>query len=114
MADDAIPTSPRSRFRAALILALIADAVQLVLFPLFVEGGFSPADDVLDFAIAATLIYLFGWQWEFMPSLLAELIPGADLVPFWRLAVANVYRKWKHLASQTEKRSGHPELPQVA
>jgi hypothetical protein len=41
------------------------------------------------------LIRLTGWHWEFLPSFIAELVPGLDLVPFWTLAVVNVYRKWK-------------------
>jgi len=87
--------SPRLRFRAAMILALAADAAQIVVFPLFAEGGASPADDVLDIAMAGVLFHLLGWHWEFLPAFLGELVPGADLVPFWTLAVLNVYRKWK-------------------
>lgn len=56
---------------------------------------YSPLDDVLDFIAAIALVRLLGWQWEFLPSLIAELVPGLDLIPFWTLAVANVYRKWK-------------------
>ena len=44
--------SPRSRFRAAMILAIAADALQMFVFPLFAEGALSPADDVLDLAVA--------------------------------------------------------------
>ncbi len=76
-----------------MALALVADVLQLAVFPLFVEGAASPADDVLDLGIGAALFYLLGWHWEFMPSFVAKLVPGADLVPFWTLAVANVYRK---------------------
>jgi hypothetical protein len=96
MANDSISLSTRSRFRTALVLAVAADALQLVVFPAFAEGAFSPADDVLDFAVAAVLVPLLGWHWEFLPSFAAKLIPGADLFPFWTLAVINVYRKWKH------------------
>jgi hypothetical protein len=87
--------SPRSRFRAALVLAVIADGVQMIAFPLFAEGALSPVDDILDFVMALALTGLLGWHWEFTPSLIAKLVPGLDLVPFWTLAVANVYRKWK-------------------
>src|ERR1039457_1961544 len=93
--DDPISISPGSRFRAAMVLAILADALQIVVFPLFVEGALSPADDVLAFGIAAVLVQLLGWHWEFLPSFLAKLVPGVDLVPFWTMAVANVYRKSK-------------------
>jgi hypothetical protein len=91
-----------SRFRAAMILAIVADLLQIVIFPLFVEGAGSPADDVLDFGIGGLLVWLLGWHWEFAPSFLGKLVPGVDLVPFWTLAVANVYRKQKRIAVTIE------------
>src|SRR2546428_8124652 len=97
-----IPTWPRSRFRAAMILALAADALQIFVFPLFAEGALSPSDDVLDLAVAAVLVNLLGWHWEFLPAFVAELVPGVDLVPFWTLAVVSVYRKWKQITITTE------------
>jgi len=90
---DSITISPRNRLRAAMVLAIAADILQLAVFPLFVEGAESPADDVLDFGVGAVLVYLMGWHWEFLPSFLGKLVPGVDLVPFWSMAVANVYRK---------------------
>ena len=84
-----------------MVLALAADALQIVLIPLFGQGALSPADDLLDFGVAAVLVRLLGWHWEFLPSFFAELVPGVDLVPFWTLAVANVYRKWKQIATTT-------------
>jgi Na+-driven multidrug efflux pump len=93
--DNAVWLSGRSRFRAAMLLAVVADGLQIILFPLFSEGALSPAEDVLDVAVALILGRLIGWHWEFLPTFLTELVPGADLVPFWTLAVANVYRKWK-------------------
>jgi hypothetical protein len=103
--DDTITILPGSRFRAAMMLAIIADALQIVILPLFVEGALSPADDILDFGVAAVLVHLLGWQWEFLPSFLAKLVPGVDLVPFWTLAVANVYRKSKRIAVAAEDRT---------
>jgi hypothetical protein len=81
--------------RTALLLAIIVDTFQIVFSPLFFEGAASPADDILDLCMAGILSYLLGWHWEFLPSFLAKLVPGVDLVPLWTLAVANVYRKSK-------------------
>jgi len=106
--EDPILLSPRWRFRAALILAMAADALQIFVLPLFAEGAFSPAEDVLDVVVAAVLVHLLGWHWEFLPAFAAELVPGVDLVPFWSLAVASVYRKWKQItvtAEETRKQS---------
>jgi hypothetical protein len=100
---DTIAISPGSGFRAAVVLAIIADALQIVVFPLFVEGALSPADDLLDFGIGAVLVHLLGWHWEFLPSFLAKLFPGVDLVPFWTMAVVNVYRKSKQIGVAAEE-----------
>jgi len=108
---NALTIPPVSRFRAALILAIIADALQLAVFPLFVEGAESPADDILDLGVGAALVYLLGWHWEFMPSFVAKLLPGVDLIPFWTMAVANVYRKSKRFAVSVEPvGEEHPAL----
>jgi len=96
-----------------MILAIMADALQIVVFPLFAEGALSPADDLLDVAVAAVLVHLLGWHWEFLPAFAVELVPGVDLVPFWTMAVANVYRKWKRTVVITEegREQQHPALP---
>ena len=103
MTQDTITIGPGSRFRTAMILAILADALQIAVFPFFVEGAMSPADDILDFGVGALMVHLLGWHWEFLPSLLAKLMPGVDLVPFWTMAVANVYRKSKRIAVQAEE-----------
>jgi hypothetical protein len=103
LAQDALTISPVARFRIAMIIAVIADALQLIALPLFIEGAESPADDMLDLGIGAALIYLLGWQWEFLPSFLAKLVPGVDLVPLWTLAVASVYRRSKPTAIVKER-----------
>jgi len=108
--DDNVTISPGPPFVAAMVLAIIADALQIVVFPLFVEGALSPPNDILDFGIAAVLVQLLGWHWEFLPSFLAKFVPGVDLVPFWTMAVANVYRKSKSIAVAEENRSQHPAL----
>ena len=111
MTHDTITISPGSRFRAAMVLAIIADALQIIVFPAFIEGAISPADDILDLGIGAVLVNLLGWHWEFLPSFLAKLVPGVDLVPFWTMAVANVYRKSKRMAVPAEEsREEHPAL----
>jgi hypothetical protein len=108
--DHPTALSPRSRFRTAMILAIAADALQMFVFPLFAEGALSPADDVLDLAVAAVLVRLVGWHWEFLPAFAIELVPGVDLVPFWTLAVANVYRKWKQKSVTEDTRDKAPVI----
>ena len=105
MVDEKITVSAGPRFQAAMVLAIIADALQIAVFPFFVEGAMSPAEDVLDFGVGALMVNLLGWHWEFLPSFFAKLVPGVDLVPFWTIAVANVYRKSKRMAVQAEEES---------
>jgi hypothetical protein len=99
--DQSIRILPGTRFRIALLLAVLADALQLAIIPIFIEGAESPAADLVDLVMAGVLYYLLGWHWEFLPSFAVKLIPGADLVPLWTLAVANVYRKAKQPLATT-------------
>lgn len=69
------------------MIALTADALQIFVFPAFWEGFLSPLNDALDVVVAGLLIWLLGWHWALLPSLIAELIPGWDLVPNWTAAV---------------------------
>ena len=109
MTADSVTITPGPQFKSAMLLAIIADAFQLFVFPLFVAGALSPVDDVLDLGIGALMIHLLGWHWEFLPSFLAKLVPGIDLIPFWTLAVVNVYRKEKNIADAAAEK--HLELP---
>jgi hypothetical protein len=82
--------------RLAWLVAMAADAIQIGLLPLFAEGGFSPADPILDLIVAAVLTRLIGWHWAFVPTILAELVPGLDLFPTWTTAVLFVTRQRGH------------------
>jgi hypothetical protein len=79
--------------RLAWAIAIAADVVQIAAFPLFVEGGISPADSALDLIVAFVMIRLLGWHWAFLPTAAAKLIPGADLFPTWTTAVWFVTRQ---------------------
>jgi len=77
----------------AWTIAIAADALQIAAFPLFAEGGISPADSLLDIVVGFFMIRLLGWHWAFLPTIAAELIPGADLFPTWTAAVWFVTRR---------------------
>jgi hypothetical protein len=76
--------------RVAWSVAIAADALQILVMPLFAAGGLMPADTVVDAAVAVILTSLLGWHWAFLPTLIAELIPGLDLFPTWTAAVGYV------------------------
>ncbi|MEP6769705.1 MAG: hypothetical protein ABJC61_13620 [Acidobacteriota bacterium] len=77
----------KGRVRTARMVAMAADALQLGIFPLFAPGAASPVNDALDVAVAGAMTWLVGWHWAFLPSFVAELVPGLDLVPTWTAAV---------------------------
>ena len=81
---------PRDPFRTALVIAIIADLVQLLLLPLLVEGFESPLNDVIDLAVAWIMTRLIGWHWAFLPSFLGRLVPALDELPCWTLAILAV------------------------
>jgi mannose/fructose/N-acetylgalactosamine-specific phosphotransferase system component IIC len=82
--------------RMAWMVAIGADALQLAVMPLFAEGALSPADAVLDTVVAVVLVRLLGWHWAFLPTLMIEALPGADLFPTWTAAVFFVTRQLHH------------------
>ena len=84
---DFLKTVRSTEHRKAWFVAIIADAVQIIGFPLFFAGGVSPADVALDIATAAILSKILGWHWAFLPTFAAELVPGLDLFPTWTAAV---------------------------
>lgn len=75
------------RVKAARIIAMAADAIQIGGFSVFWLGAASPADDVLDVVVGAALTWLVGWHWSFLPGFLIELVPGMDLIPTWTAAI---------------------------
>ena len=88
--------------RLAWLVAIAADTIQIVGLLFFAEGGLSPADALLDLGVAAILIRCLGWHWAFLPTLVAELIPGLDLFPTWTAAVFYV--------THQQVRAGEPEI----
>ncbi len=101
---DFLKSLKTPELRLAWAIAIIADALQILALPLFAGGGLSPADDVLDLVVAVVLIRLLGWHWAFLPTLLAEAVPGMDLFPTWTTAAFFVTRQ---IARNQE---GEPEI----
>ena len=99
---DFLKTTSTPEHRKAWFIAMVADAIQIVGFPLFSLGAVSPADTFLDFAVGVILMRLLGWHWAFLPTFAAELVPGLDLFPTWTAAVFFVTR--------SAARSTEPEI----
>ena len=78
---------PSTRLRTARIIAVAADVLQLVFFPAFVGGWLSPLNNALDVVVAVIMVRLVGWHFAVLPTFVAELVPGVDLIPTWTAAV---------------------------
>jgi len=78
------------RKKIALVIAGLADLIQLGLFPFFSEGALSIPDDVLDVIVVALLLVTLGWKWRLVAALAVELIPGVALFPSWTAVVATL------------------------
>jgi hypothetical protein len=100
--SDVLRTVKSPKQRLAWVIAIAADALQIVALPLFAEGALSPLDTLLDLAVGVALIRLLGWHWAFLPTLAAELVPALDLFPTWTAAVFFVTRQ--------KVRSEEPEI----
>ena len=90
------------RIWAARGLALLADAIQLVLFPLFVGGAPEGADLILDVATAGVLSWICGFHLAFLPTAITEAVPVLDLFPTWTAAALYVTRSGGALAQRSE------------
>ncbi len=84
------------------MLAVVADLLQLILFPVFIEGFASALDDVLDVVVGIIMIRLVGWHIAFLPAFIVEAVPVGDLAPTWTIAV---------LLATRSKLSGTDTLP---
>ena len=83
---------PPGNVRKAWIAAVTADLLQWGLFPLFAWGGFSPLDAGVDVVVAFLMLRWMGWHLAFLPAFVTELVPIANFVPSWTLAMWIVTR----------------------
>jgi hypothetical protein len=83
----------KKRVLAARVIAVVADAVQLGLMPLFAGGALTGFDAALDVVVGAAMVALLGWHWAFLPAFAVELLPAVDLAPTWTIAVFFVTRR---------------------
>jgi hypothetical protein len=84
-----------SRIRLAYVVAVAADAIQLILGPI----GWVAADAAVDVAAMIMTSRLLGFHPLLLPTFVLELLPVADLLPSWTgcVALVVVLRK-KHQA----------------
>lgn len=81
-----VPKLTRARIAMALVLAAIADGLQLLLGPL----GWTFADQIIDVVAMLLIGWLIGFHWLLLPTFLLELVPLADELPTWTACTAAV------------------------
>src|SRR5216683_1933927 len=80
------PILTPNRVRLAYAIAVVTDALQLLLGPL----GWLVADEVLDVAAMILTWRVIGFHPLLLPTFVLEMLPVADLLPGWTACVALV------------------------
>jgi hypothetical protein len=93
------------RIAAALLIALVADAVQIGLGPF----GLAWVDDLLDVVVAVLEVALLGFHPLLLPTFVLEVVPVVEYLPSWTgcvLAVVALRRR----AARRRSQQTHPPL----
>jgi hypothetical protein len=83
-------TSPvsRSRLRAAWVIAVAVDGLQLITSPAELTGPMAwVLGGGVDLVTMAVLMFLVGFHWAFLPSFVTKMLPFVDLAPTWTVAL---------------------------
>ena len=81
-----VPILTRTRIVLALVIAVMADGLQLLLGPF----GWAFGDQIIDVVAMLLTIWLIGFHWLLLPSFVFELVPLADEFPTWTACVIAV------------------------
>ncbi len=105
------PTLTKDRIITAYVIAVIADAIDIVIsggedVTAALTGGlvFIPgemASGGLDVIVGVAMTKLLGFNWVFLPSFIVEAIPNLDMLPTWAGCVAFVV--WQRKKEAAEK-----------
>lgn len=92
------PKLTRRRIVLALLVALAADALQILL-------AVPPAPEIIDVVAAVLTFWLLGFHVLLLPTFVVEFIPVVDMLPTWSACVVAVIA--------LRKREQGSELPPV-
>jgi len=81
-----VPRLTRWRTAVALVVAVVADGLQILLGPL----GWAFGDQVIDVIAMLLVCWLIGFHWLLLPSFVLELVPLANELPTWTACVVAV------------------------
>jgi len=78
-ASGKVEMSHTMRFALSVLVAVIADSIELPL------EGIPPAWILIDVLTAGAFLFIWGVRWEIGLVLIPELIPGLNVFPTWFL-----------------------------
>jgi len=104
------PPLTRTRMGLALLIALVADALQILL-------AVPPVPEIVDGIAAVFAVWLLGFHLLLLPTFLVELIPAVDMLPTWTGCVVAVIALRKRAQSaappvQPQAPAGQTPLPE--
>ena len=93
------PILTRRRIALALVLAGLADALQILLGP----AGWFFFDEIIDVIVMVLMTLLLGFHPLLLPTFIVEIVPIVDMLPTWTACVGVVVmlrkRQQGHAAS---------------
>jgi hypothetical protein len=101
------PQLTRGRIAFALVVAMIADGLQVLMGPL----GWFVFDEIVDVVSMLLICPAIGFHLLLLPTFLVELLPIVDMLPTWTGCVIAVVALRKRGPSGATPTSGH--LPPV-
>lgn len=106
------PRLTRTRIGLALIVAVVADGLQLLLGP----AGWALPDQVIDLAAMVLTAWAIGFHPLLLPTFVVEIFPVVDMLPTWTVCVIAVIalrkRGQKIPPPDLPAKSANPKNPQ--
>ena len=81
-----VPAMTRLRMVLALVIAVVADGLQLLLGPF----GWAFADQAIDVVTMGLISWVIGFHWLLLPTFIVELVPVLEDLPTWTACVIAV------------------------
>ena len=108
-----VPVLTRTRLLLALVIAVLADGLQLLLN----AAGWFGLDQAIDVAAMVATMWLLGFHVLLLPTFLLELVPVLEDLPTWTACVTAVIilrqREAKLPAAPPEPASRAPTKPVI-
>jgi hypothetical protein len=103
------PRLTRARMILALVIAVVADGLQILFGPL----GWAFIDQIIDFVAMILVSWVIGFHILLLPTFVVELIPVLDDLPTWTACTAAVIALRKREQCVATQPNSPPEKPTI-